>query len=72
MAVEEIEANNPEKREVKWRKLTDSINEEIEEVQEDFSKQVTSLLGEFEKKKSEGLLVMVSSGFLAKKEHIYH
>jgi hypothetical protein len=48
--------------------LSDTVNEEIEEVQEDISEQINSLLGELEKKKSEGPLVMVSSGFPAKNE----
>jgi hypothetical protein len=51
-------------REIKRRKLSDTINEETKEVQEDISDQINSLLGELEKNKSEGPLVMVSSGLL--------
>jgi hypothetical protein len=35
--VEETEENNPEQREIKQRKLLDTVNQEIEEVQDDIS-----------------------------------
>jgi len=60
--MEEAEVNELEPRVIKQRKLSDSINEGRIELPEYISEHITYILGELEKKKSEGPLVIVSSG----------
>jgi hypothetical protein len=51
--------NDLDPRVIKQRKLSYSINEENRETREDISENLTHILGELEKKKSEGPLVIV-------------
>jgi hypothetical protein len=63
---DESEADDAEQREIKRRKLLETIENETEDLQEDISEQVDSLLGELKQRKSEGPLVIVSSNLSSK------
>jgi len=71
-STEKVEVEDMEKREIKKRKLLEVTEEEIEDTQEDISKQVDSFLKELKQRKSKRPLVIVSPGLPLKNEHILY